>query len=120
MPDLNINSVSAPLGVTHGTPFNITVSTTSTAQDFEDGVSYRLFVFVTGLQGLVGAPTVITGSLDEATGWNAQNFTFPTVTMNAGASFPDLYTVTAALIEGRSGLGELPASFASSGPILVI
>ena len=55
MADLNITSVSLTQGggavanITHSTVFSVDVSVTALAEDFNEGVAYSLYIFVTSL-----------------------------------------------------------------------
>jgi hypothetical protein len=116
MADLDINTVSAPSGVVAGSSFSIDVSVTASADSFEDGSGYRLFVLVNGLN--LHQLTPIKGNLQDAT-WNAPS-TVISVPVTAGAT-PDIYSVTAALMEGPSGVDpDSVPSFGSAGPIMVV
>ena len=118
MADLNINSVSVPLVVTGS--FSIDVSVTAGSDSFEDGSAYRLFIFVNSLLagGLLVPTIAIRGHLQEAP-WDTLSHTF-TIPVTAGPT-PDIYTITAALIEGPSGVDpDSVPSFGSAGPIIVV
>jgi hypothetical protein len=116
MADLDITSVSAPLAVLGSSSFTINVNVTASADSFEDGSGYRLFVLVDGLNLHQLIP--FKGHLQDAP-WTSPSAVFP-VTVTAGAS-PDIYTITAALIEGPSGLDpDSVPTFGSAGPIIVV
>jgi len=122
MADLNINSVSLTQGgaavsnILHATAFSVDVSVTALAEDFDEGVTFNLFVFVNSLLngGLLVPPINIIGQL--------QGPSWPTLTsliavpVNAGGS-SDVYNVTVVLLEGPTGAGGI--SFGSGGPLFV-
>jgi hypothetical protein len=115
MADLNITNVSAPLAVLGGSSFTINVSVTASPDSFEDGSAYRLYVLVNGLH-----PQLIPlkGHLQEPP-WNTASTVIP-FSVTAGPS-PDIYTITAAVIEGPSGVDpDSVPSFGSTGPIIVV
>ncbi len=114
--DLNITNVSAPLAVPGSTSFTINVSVTASPDSFEDGSAYCLFVLVNGNNLHQLMP--FTGHLQDIP-WTSSSAVIP-VTMTAGSA-PDIYTITAALIEGPSGLDpDSVPSFSSAGPIIVV
>jgi hypothetical protein len=117
MADLNINSVSVPLAVVNGQTFSLDVSVTASADSVEDG---RLFIFVNSLLtgGLLVPPIVTKGHLQESPWITANNlFQFP---VTAGSS-PDVYNITAVLLEGPSGTDpDSVPSFSFAGPMAVV
>ncbi len=116
MADLTINSLSAPLAVLAGNTFTINVNVTATSDSFEDGSGYRLAVFVSGNNLHTLIP--ITGHLQEPP-WASASTVIP-VSVTAGPAF-DLYTITAGVIEGPSGLDpDSVPTFSSFGPIFVV
>ncbi len=116
MADLDINNVSAPSVVLAGNAFSIDLSVTASSDSFEDGSAYRLFVLVNGLNLHQLIP--LKGHLQESP-WNTPSTVIP-VTVTAGPT-PDIYTITAALIEGPSGVDpDSVPSFGSAGPIIVV
>lgn len=116
MADLTINSVSAPLAVLAGSSFTINVNVTASPDSFEDGSAYRLAVFVNGANLHQLIP--LKGHLQEAP-WNTASTIIP-FTVTAGPAF-DLYSVTAGVIEGPSGLDpDSVPTFGSAGPIFVV
>jgi hypothetical protein len=116
MADLTINSVSAPLAVLGGTSFTINVNVTATKDTFEDGSGYRLDVWVNGSKSNQLLP--FEGHLQDPS-WPTANFVFP-VKVTAGLA-PDLYIITAGVIEGPSGLDpDSVPTFGSFGPIIVV
>lgn len=120
MADLTINSVSAPLAVVSGQNFSLDLNVTASADSVEDGSAYRIFVFVTSLAtgGLLTPPIVIKGHLAEAP-WLTANNDFP-IQLTAGAS-PDIYNVTAVLLEGPKGTDpDSVPSFSFAGPIVIV
>src|SRR5438128_12556792 len=120
MADLNINSVSVPLAVVNGQTFSLDVSVTASADSVEDGSAYRLFIFVNSLLtgGLLVPPIVTKGHLQESPWITANNlFQFP---VTAGSS-PDVYNITAVLLEGPSGTDpDSVPSFSFAGPMAVV
>jgi hypothetical protein len=120
MAELNINSVAVPSAIVNGQTFSLDVSVTASADAVEDGAAFRLFVFVTSLLtgGLLAPPTVIKGHLQDSP-WISANNLFQ-IPVTAGAS-PDIYTITAALIEGPSGTDpDSVPSFGFAGPLVVV
>jgi hypothetical protein len=124
MADLTINTVSLTQGgatvanIAHSTTFSVDVNTTALKEDFDEGVTYKLIIFVTSLSagGLLVPPIITTGSLQDANWPLATNlFQIP---VNAGAAFPDVYNVTLVLLEGPTGGGGV--SFGSAGPLSVV
>ncbi len=123
MADLNITGVSLTQGgatvanIPHSTTFSVDVNTTALPEDFDEGVTYKLLVFVTSLStgGLLVPPIVTTGTLQDANWLAAANLFHDAV--NAGAAFPDVYNVTVILLEGPTGAGGI--SFGSAGPLFV-
>ena len=116
MADLTITNVSAPSAVLGGGSFSIDVSVTASPDSFEDGSAYRLFVLVNGLNLHQLIP--LKGHLQDSP-WSTPSAVF-SVPVNAGPS-PDIYTITAALIEGPSGVDpDSVPSFDSTGPIIVV
>ena len=116
MADLTINSVSAPLAVLAGSSFTINVDVTASADSFEDGSGYRLVVFVIGNNLHQLLP--LTGHLQEAP-WSTASTVIP-FTVTAGSAL-DLYSITAGVIEGPSGLDpDSVPTFSSFGPIIVV
>jgi hypothetical protein len=120
MADMMINSVSVPPAVVNSSTFSLDVSVTASADSVEDGSAYRLFVFVTSLLtgNLLASPTVIKGHLQDSP-WISANNLFQ-IPVAAGAS-PDIYNITAVLIEGPSGTDpDGVPSFSSAGPMVVV
>jgi len=123
MADLTITGVTLTQGgnpvanIQHSTTFSVDVATTALPEDFDEGVVYKLFVFVTSLSGggLLLSPLAVSGNLQDA-GWPTANNLF-SVAVPAGAASPDVYDVTVALLEGPTGAGGI--SFASAGPLFV-
>jgi hypothetical protein len=116
MADLTINSVSAPLAVLGGTTFTINVNVTATKDTFEDGSGYRLDVWVNGSKSNQLLP--FEGHLQDPS-WPTANFVFP-VKVTAGLA-PDLYIITAGVIEGPKGLDkDSVPTFGSFGPIIIV
>ena len=116
MADLNINSVSAPSAVLGGNAFTINLNVTASDDSFEDGSAYRLDVRVNGAN--LNQLMPFTGHLQEAS-WPTANYVFP-VTVTA-APGPDIYTISAAVIEGPNGLDpDSVPTFGSFGPIIVV
>ena len=116
MADLNITNVSAPLAVLGSTSFTINVSVTAWPDSFEDGSSYRLFVLVNGNNLHQLMP--FAGHLQDAP-WTSPSTVIP-VTVTA-APGPDIYTISAAVIEGPNGLDpDSVPTFGSFGPIIVL
>ena len=116
MADLTINSVSAPLVVAGGTSFTINVNVTALSDSFEDGSGYRLCVLVEGnnLHKLIP----LTGHLQEAP-WSSASAVIP-FTLTAGPGL-DLYSITAGVIEGPSGLDpDSVPTFGTFGPMIVV
>jgi hypothetical protein len=116
MADLTINSVSAPLAVLGGSAFTINVNVTAAPDSFEDGSAYRLVVTVNGSAFNKSLP--LKGHLQEAP-WSTASTVIP-FTVTAGAGL-DLYSITAGVIEGPSGLDpDSVPTFGSFGPIIVV
>jgi hypothetical protein len=116
MADLTINSVSAPLAVLAGSSFTINVDVTASADSFEDGSGYRLCVFVNGANLHQLLP--LSGHIQEAP-WSTASTVIP-FSLTAGPAF-DLYSITAGVIEGPSGLDpDSVPTFGSFGPIIVV
>lgn len=123
MADLTITGVTLTQGgatvanIAHSTTFSVDVDTNALLEDFDEGVVYKLYVFVTSLVagGLIGAPLLTAGTLQDSN-WPAQANQFH-VAVNAQATFPDIYSITVALLEGPTGAGGI--SFASAGPLFV-
>ncbi len=116
MADLDITNVSAPSAVLAGSTFSIDVSVTASADSFEDGSAYRLFVLVNGLN--VHQLIPLKGHLQDSP-WNTPSTVIP-FSVTAGPT-PDIYTIVAALIEGPSGVDpDSVPSFGSAGPMIVV
>ena len=116
MADLDITNVSAPSAILGGSAFTIDVSVTATDDSFEDGSAYRLDVRVNGAN--LNQLMPFTGHLQDAS-WPTANYVFP-VTVTA-APGPDIYTISAAVIEGPNGLDpDSVPTFGSFGPIIVV
>ena len=117
---MQINSVTAsqPI-VCAGGSFTIDVNVTATDDDFEDGSAYRLYLFVQGANGpVVSTPIFQAGHVQEGF-WTAPTSDF-VATLTAGAT-PDLYTITAALIEGPKGVDlDGSVSIVAGNPVLVV
>jgi hypothetical protein len=120
MADLTINSVSVPSAVVNGQTFSLDVSVTASADSVEDGSAYRLFIFVNSLLkgGLLVPPIVKIGHLQDSPWITANNlFQFP---VTAGST-PDIYNITAVLLEGPSGTDpDSVPSFSFAGPMVVV
>ena len=114
-------SVAPPLVVAGGCTFTVDVTVFAPDEDFEDGVAYRLYVFLCPC-GFPPAktPEPLKGHVQEAPWSNATStIRFTGV---AGAA-PSFYEVRAALLEGPSGVPDAqdPPSVASAAsPIIVI
>jgi hypothetical protein len=120
MADLTINSVSVPSAVVSGTTFSLDVSVTASPDSVEDGSAYRLFIFVTSLLtgGLLIPPIVLKGHLQDSP-WITANYLFQNP-ITAGSA-PDVYSITAVLLEGPSGTDpDSVPSFGFAGPIVVV
>ncbi|HEX6479410.1 MAG TPA: hypothetical protein VF043_11240 [Ktedonobacteraceae bacterium] len=120
MADLTINSVSVPTAVVSGSTFSLDVSVTASADSVEDGSAYRLFIFVNSLLsgGLLVPPIVLRGHLGDTPWITANNIFSNPVT--AGPS-PDIYNVSAVLLEGHSGTDpDSVPSFGFAGPMVVV
>ncbi len=116
MADLTITNVSAPLAVLGGSSFTIDVSVTASPDSFEDGSGYRLFILIAGHNTNQLIP--LKGHLQD-TPWTTPSYVF-SVPVTAGAA-PDLYAITAGLIEGPSGVDpDSVPTFSSAGPIIVV
>ncbi|HEY1350272.1 MAG TPA: hypothetical protein VGF67_11680 [Ktedonobacteraceae bacterium] len=123
MADLTITAVTLTQGgaavanIAHATTFSVDVAATAAAEDFDEGVVYKLFVFVTSLNsaGLLVPPILTAGTLQDAN-WPASANLFQ-VPVPAGTLSPDIYSITVALLEGPTGAGGI--SFASAGPLFV-
>ena len=120
MPDLTINSVSVPAIVASGTAFSLDVNVTALADSMEDGSAYRLFVFVNSLLAgglLVLPPITLQGHLGEAP-WTTANHLFQ-IPVTAGAG-PDVYNITAVLLEGHGIDPDGAPSLGFAGPVVVV
>ena len=120
MADLTINSVSAPSAVPSGQAFSLDVSVTASADAVEDGSAWRLFIFVNSLLtgNLLVPPIAMKGHLQDSP-WTSANHLFQ-IPVTAGAA-PDVYSITAALLEGPHGVDpENTPSFGFAGPIVVV
>ncbi len=123
MADLNITNVSLTQGggavanITHSTVFSVDVSVTALAEDFNEGVAYSLYIFVTSLvNGGLAVPLINRQGHLQDPSWPTSNFTF-NVPVTAGPT-TDVYNITLVLLEGPTGAGGI--SFASGGPLFVL
>jgi|SRR6266571_7299980 hypothetical protein len=117
--EIDLTAVSAtPPSVKAGNPISIVVSVTSDQDTFQDEVAYRLFCFACSCAGnqVSGTPISQTGHLGDAS-WPTQSFDM-NLTVNAGPA-PDVYTITAVLIEGGSHDTDSVPVVKQSGPIVV-
>ena len=115
-PDIAVVSVAAPLVVLSNSPFDVNVTVFAPDEDFEDGVAYRLFVFAVGLNSSF---QIQAGHVQDVP-WTTATSTI-TITLTAGPT-PDLYQITAALLEGKQGFdaNDPPSIVSAANPVLVI
>ena len=100
-----IEKVTAPLMVTADSTFTVNVTVFAPDEDFEDGVAYRLYLFVSSLGGNPPVNTFELQSGHVQDGfWTAQTST-TSFTVTAGAA-AGLYGVTAAVLEGKQGVPD--------------
>ena len=100
--EIKITTITVPDDIIGGSAFNIDVGVTTDLDTFNEGVAYKLVLFVNSqAHGLLVPPITQLGSVGQAP-WNNQTDTlsFP-VTSQAG---PDDYVIKATLAEGTHGL----------------